>query len=212
MTADPPGRFIVVEGGEASGKSTQAARLAAALDAVLTREPGGTPVGSRLRELLLDPASGPLAARTEALLMIADRAEHVARVVAPALARGRHVVGDRHVGSTIAYQGAGRGLDATVLRDVSGWATDGVRPDLVILLDLDVATAHARLTGERDRLEGESRAFHERVRRSFLDQAADEPDRWVVIDAAGDAEDVWAQVAAVVRARLGLEVRRPLDG
>lgn len=205
MTA---GRFVVLEGGEASGKSTQAARLAAALDAVLTREPGGTPTGARVRALLLDPATGDLDSRTEALMMIADRAQHVAEVVAPSLAAGRHVVSDRHVGSTIAYQGGGRGLDAEDLQRMSDWAAAGFRPDLVLLLDVPVDVAHARLEGARDRLEGEDRGFHERVRASFLAQAAADPARWVVLDASAGPEDVWVAVVAAVAERLGLEVPR----
>ncbi len=202
------GRFVVFEGGEASGKSTQAARLAAALGAVLTREPGGTDVGARVRALLLDPATGALDPRTEALMMIADRAQHVAAVIEPSLAAGRHVVSDRHVGSTIAYQGGGRGLDRAELQQVSDWGAAGCRPDLVLLLDVPVDVAHGRLQGAPDRLEGEDRGFHERVRSSFLEQAAADPARWVVIDAAAGPDAVWADVAAAVVARLGLDLPR----
>jgi dTMP kinase len=202
------GRFLVLEGGEACGKSTQAARLAGALDAVLTREPGGTDLGGRVRALLLDPATGALDPRTEALMMIADRAQHVAEVIGPALAAGRHVVSDRHVGSTIAYQGGGRGLDADELQEVSDWAAAGCRPDLVLLLDVPVEVAHARLRGARDRLEREDRGFHRRVRASFLAQAAADPGRWAVIDAAAGPDDVWEKVGAVVAERLGIDVSR----
>ncbi|HZA87181.1 MAG TPA: dTMP kinase, partial [Acidimicrobiales bacterium] len=123
------GRFVVLEGGEASGKSTQAARLAERLDAVLTREPGGTAIGAGLRDLLLDARTTGLADRAEALLMAADRAQHVAEVIRPALAAGRHVVSDRYVGSTLAYQGFGRGLPVDELRRLSAWAAHGVEPD-----------------------------------------------------------------------------------
>lgn len=203
--------FIALEGGEASGKSTQAARLADALGAVLTREPGGTDVGARLRALLLDPATGDLDRRTEALLMLADRAQHVAEVIRPALAAGRHVVSDRHAGSTIAYQGGGRGLDPDELDSLSRWSTGGLQPDLVLLLDLPVAVAHARLGPARDRLEREGAEFHERVRSAFLARAAAD-DRWVVLDASGTPDEVWSAVALAVEARLGLGTPGPGGG
>lgn len=197
-------RFIALEGGEAAGKSTQAERLAARLDAVLTREPGGTPAGATIRGLLLDPATGTIDARAEALLMAADRAQHVAEVVAPALARGRHVVTDRYLYSSVSYQAHGRGLDATEVRDLSRWATGGIEPDLVVLLDVPVAVARARLAGAApDRLESEDGAFHERVRAGFHAQAEADPDRWLVVDGTADPEtieqEVWAAVATLLR-------------
>jgi dTMP kinase len=198
------GRFVVFEGGEGSGKSTQAERLAATLGAVLTREPGATPVGQQLRALLLDPATGDLSPRTEALLMLADRAEHVAAVVRPALEAGRHVVSDRHTGSTLAYQGGGRGLDEQELRELSAWATAGVVPDLVVLLDVDPGVAARRLGADRDRFEAEGDGFHRRVRQSFLAQAAHEPHRWVVVDGGGPLDEVTARVQAVVAERLAI--------
>ena len=139
------GHLIAFEGGEACGKSTQAARLATRLHAVLTGEPGGTAVGQRIRDIVLDPDVTALDARAEALLMLADRAQHVAEVIEPALAAGRHVVTDRYVGSTLAYQGRGRGLDLDVLAQSSSWAAGGVEADLVVLLDVPVPVARSRL-------------------------------------------------------------------
>ena len=139
------GRFIVFEGGEGSGKSTQAARLAARLDALLTHEPGGTAVGTRLRELMLSPETERLDDRAEALLMAADRAQHVSEVIEPALRQGRHVVCDRYIGSSVAYQGYGRGLDPDMVRAVSGWAAAGLWPDLTVLLSVPDEVAAARI-------------------------------------------------------------------
>ena len=201
-------RFIAFEGGEASGKSTQAARLAEALSAVLTREPGGTPAGRRIRELLLDPATGDLDPRAEALLMAADRAQHVAEVVRPALEAGRHVVTDRFVDSSLAYQGHARGLDVDEVRRLSVWATRDLRPDLIVLLDVPVEVAAerlARLGDGPDRLEGEGVEFHRRVLEGFRSLAAAEPDRWIVVDGTAEPDAVAAVVAEAVRSRLGLD-------
>jgi dTMP kinase len=199
------GRFIAFEGGEGCGKSTQARRLADALDALLTREPGGTPVGSDLREILLSPATMGLASRCEALLMAADRAQHVHEVVGPALASGRHVVTDRFAGSSIAYQGYGRGLDPDEVRRLSRWACDGIWPDLVVLLDLAPAVAAARVGPSPDRFEDESAAFHARVADGFRAQAAADPEGWVVVDASGTIAQVADAVRAVVAERLQLD-------
>lgn len=198
------GKFIAFEGGEACGKSTQAARLAAALDAVLTREPGGTEIGGQLRAVLLDPKTKNLSDRAEALLMAADRAQHVAELVEPALASGRHVVTDRFAGSSIAYQGHGRGLPIDEIRELSLWATNGVWPDLIILLDVPEAEADRRLGSARDRMEAEPASFHAAVLDGFRAQAAAEPDRWVVIDGTPSIEEVSAAVSAVVAERLQL--------
>jgi len=187
------GRFIVFEGGEASGKSTQAARLAADLDAVLTREPGGTDVGSRIRELFLDPAITDLDPRAEALLAAADRAQHVARVVEPALASGRDVVSDRYVPSSLAYQGYGRGLDIEHVRQMSVWATGGLEPDVVILLDVPPDVSAERLQG-RDRMEAAGDEFHRRVREGYRDMAEVDPERWLVVDATGPIDEVATRV------------------
>jgi len=197
------GRFVAFEGGEAAGKSTQSERLAARLGAVRTREPGGTSLGGAIRRLFLDPATGDLDARTEALLMAADRAHHVREVVRPALAAGRHIVTDRYLYSSIAYQAHGRGLDPAGVAMLNRWATDGLLPDVVVLLDVPVDVARARVAGVApDRLESEDPAFHERVRAGFHAQAADDPDRWVVLDGTRAADEIEADVWAAVTARL----------
>lgn len=199
-----PGRFIVFEGGEGCGKSTQAALLAGTLGAVHTREPGGTPFGSQVRRLLLDPATGDVDPRAEALAMLADRAQHVATVVRPALGAGRHVVSDRFAGSTLAYQGAGRGMEVEDLRRLSDWASDGLWPDLTIVLDLPLDVAAQRIGAAPDRFEQAGDAFHTRVRDGFLALAAADPGGWVVLDGSGTVEVVADRVAAVVRDRLDL--------
>jgi dTMP kinase len=189
----------VLEGGEGVGKSTQAAALARHLGAVLTREPGGTAVGEALRNLLLGP-SGPVpGARAETLLMLAARAQHVAEVIEPALARGEDVVCDRYSGSTLAYQGYGRGLDLSELSQLDRWASGGRAPDLVILLDLPVESARRRRAGTPlDRIEGEGAEFLERVQAGFRELAAASAGRWKVVDASGDVAQVEAAVRAVV--------------
>ncbi|MGI8759475.1 MAG: dTMP kinase [Acidimicrobiales bacterium] len=196
------GRLVVLEGGEGCGKSTQAARLASRLDAVLTREPGGTEMGERIRALVLDPASEDLDARTEALLMAAARAQHVAEVVVPALRAGRHVVSDRFTGSSLAYQGFGRGLPVAEVRDLSVFATAGLEPDVVVLLDVAAADAARRRGPDTDRLEAEGEAFHRRVGEGFAALAAADPDRWVVVDGSGDPDAVAGRVWRAVSDRL----------
>lgn len=196
------GRLVVFEGGEGCGKSTQAARLASRLDAVLTREPGGTEMGERLRELVLDPASADLDARTEALLMVAARAQHVAAVVAPALRAGRHVVSDRFTDSSLAYQGYGRGLPVSELRELSLFATAGLEPDVVVLLDLPAAEAAHRRGPDTDRLEAAGEEFHRRVGEGFAALAVADPDRWVVVDASGPPDVVAGRVWDAVSERL----------
>lgn len=196
-------RFVAFEGGEAAGKSTQTERLARRLDALLTREPGGTALGAAIRGIFLDPATGDLDPRTEALLMAADRAQHVATVIRPALAAGRHVVTDRYLHSSIAYQGHGRGLDPAGVERLNRWATDELLPDVVVLLDVPVDVARRRVAHQApDRLESEAVGFHERVRDGFLTQAASHPDRWVVVDATGTPDDIADAVWAAVTARL----------
>ena len=199
------GRLVAFEGGEACGKSTQAARLAEALGAVLTREPGGTALGSRLRAMVLDPATSSLDPRAEALLMAADRAQHVAEVVEPALAAGRHVVTDRFAASSLAYQGFGRGLELAEVARLSAFAAGGLSPDLNVLLLVAPAEARRRL-GEagRDRFESEPLGFHARVAEGFASLAAADPARWAVVDGAGPADEVAERVRATVRSRLGL--------
>ena len=198
------GRFIAFEGGEACGKSTQSRLLADALGAVLTREPGGTVIGAQLRSLALSPDTVGLDARAEALVMAADRAQHVAELVAPALASGRHVVTDRFAGSSIAYQGYGRGLPVDEILGISRWATAGVWPDLILLLDVPAVEADRRLGSDRDRMESESVEFHAAVIAGFHAQAAEEPERWAVIDGTGSIDEVATTVRRIVAQRLQL--------
>lgn len=205
-----PGLFVSLEGGDASGKSTQtrllvewltAAAGLAADDVVVTFEPGGTPAGQGIRRLLLHGED--LHPRTEALLFAADRAEHVETVVRPALAAGRVVVTDRFLDSSIAYQGGGRDLSADEVRDLSLWATGRLLPDVTVLLDLDPAVAAMRRTGRApDRLEAESVDWHARVRSAFATLAAAEPARFVVVDTDRDPAQVQRDVRAAVASRL----------
>ncbi len=206
-----PGLFVVFEGGEGAGKSTQVERLAKALraegyDVVVTREPGATAIGARIRAMLLDPAT-VLSPRAEALLYAADRAHHVAEVIRPALARGAVVLSDRYVDSSLAYQGAGRELDVDEVAELSRWATDGLRPELTVLLDVDPQLGLGRATGTPDRIEQESLAFHLAVRKGFLDLAAADPRRYLVL-AAGDSREV-VQQAIVERVTPLLPERVP---
>jgi dTMP kinase len=187
------GRFIVLEGGDASGKSTQARILAERLGAVLTHEPGATSLGRELRRLLLDPESPPVAARAEALLMAADRAQHVAEIVQPALDAGRDVVSDRFTGSSLVYQGAGRGLDVDAVAALSTFAAAGLEPDVVILLDVDATHTVPRRSSEPDRIEREDEGFHQRVVDGYRDLAAADP-KWVLVDGRGTVEEVAARV------------------
>jgi dTMP kinase len=193
----------VFEGGEGSGKSSQARRLAERLGARLTHEPGATAVGARLRALLLDPDLRGLDRRTEALLMAADRAQHVAEVVEPALAAGEDVVCDRFVGSSVAYQGYGRGLDVDAVRALSEFAAPATAADLVVLLDVAPEVAARRVAPAPDRMEAAGAEFHARVRAGYLAQAGADPRHWVVVDGNRPLEDVSATVWAVVRERWG---------
>ena len=193
------GRFIAFEGGEGSGKSTQAALLAARLGAVLTHEPGGTELGARIRAIVLDPAAGTaLDVRAEALLMAADRAQHVAEVVRPALDGGLDVVTDRFSASTLAYQGYGRGLAVNELARLSWWATGGLEPDAVVLLDVPAEVAAARMKRGLDRMEAAGDDFHRRVAEGYRALAAADPARWRVVDGSGTVEDVEALVYKAV--------------
>jgi dTMP kinase len=197
--------FITFEGMEGCGKSTQAKLLARALgpDAVLTQEPGGTAIGRAIRQLLLHPANRAMSAEAEVLLFFADRAQHVAEVIRPALAAGKIVISTRYVDTSLAYQGYGRGLDLDRIRSVAVLATGGLRPDLTLFFDLPLEIGLARVVsrGGRDRLESEVREFHERVRNGYLELAAAEPDRWIRIDASGSEADVEARTRAAVEAR-----------
>jgi dTMP kinase len=188
------GRLIAFEGGEACGKSTQAQRLASHLGAVLTHEPGATALGARIRELVLNGDRDALDAGAEALLLAADRAQHVAEVIRPALERGDDVVTDRFTGSTLAYQGYGRGLDRRVLADVSQWAAGGIQPDLVFLLDVPLDVARQRRNSRPDRIEAEDAAFHQRVLDGYRELATADPERWIVVDGTAAPDDVAAQV------------------
>jgi dTMP kinase len=199
-----PGRLLAFEGIDGSGKSTQAQAVAEALGARLTHEPGGTTLGAALRQLLLAPDAPAISLRAEALLMAADRAEHIEVVVAPALAAGEWVVSDRFSGSTLAYQGYGRGLEVAGLSALVAWATVGLTPDLSILIDVPVEVAQARLAANRpDRLERLGPAFAQRVRDGFLALAAGDPEHWLVMDGTLAPADLTARIVEVVRQRLG---------
>jgi dTMP kinase len=195
------GVFITLEGGDGSGKTTQAELLRGWLaergrTVVRTREPGGTEVGVEVREIVLHHR-GDITPRAEALLYAADRAHHVATVVRPALERGEVVIQDRYIDSSVAYQGVGRVLDPEEVRGLSEWATEGLRPDLTILLDLDADAARGRLDEARtryDRLEAEASEFHDRVRAAYLDLAIAEPDRFLVVDAKRPVDEIVAAI------------------
>ncbi|CAM5459963.1 dTMP kinase [Streptomyces abikoensis] len=197
------GFFIAFEGGDGAGKSTQVRAIAEWIrskghEVVVTREPGATPIGQRLRAILLDVSSAGLSDRAEALLYAADRAEHVDSVVQPALARGAVVISDRYIDSSVAYQGAGRDLSPTEIARINRWATGGLVPHLTVLLDVSPETARERFTEAPDRLESEPMEFHDRVRTGFLTLAAADPSRYLVVDAGQAPEDI----TTVVRHRL----------
>jgi dTMP kinase len=197
--------YIAFEGSEGCGKSTHSRRLAEALGAVLTRETGGTPVGAQLREILHDVNLTDLDARAEALMIAADRAQHMATVVLPALADGRHVVSDRSVYSSLAYQGYGRNLNLEEIRQINSWAIRDRWPDLVILLEVPAIEIERRLTTrDLDRFEREDAEFHRRVAQGFADFATQDPDRWVRVDATAPKVDVTAAIRAAVTERLGV--------
>ena len=201
--------FIAFEGGEGAGKSTQEQRLADHLvargyEVVRTREPGGTPAGEVIREIVLSPAYDGLDDRAEALLFAASRGEHVARVIRPALQRGAVVVCDRYLDSSVAYQGAGRNLGMDAVRELSLWATNALLPDLTVVLDIDPEIGLARLDS-RDRLEAQPLEYHRRVRQAFLDLAAEDLSRYVVIDATQDPGVMAAQIREAVDARLTVQ-------
>jgi dTMP kinase len=200
------GLFITLEGGDGSGKSTQLALLVQWLEAsgqtvVVSREPGGTELGLELRDIVLH-RRGEMAPRAEALIYAADRAHNIATRVRPALERGDVVVQDRYLDSSVAYQGAGRVLGGDEVRDVSLWATEGLLPDLTILLDLDESTGRDRLADSRtqyDRLEAEQQDFHARVRAGYLELAAAEPERFLVLDAQQDVDTIAEAIRGRVR-------------
>ncbi len=192
------GRLIVFEGIDGSGKSTQIRRFAQGHDFDVTFQFGATEVGGAIRSILLDPTNGHLDDRTEALLIIADKAQHVSEIVRPALDSGRTVLSDRYCASTLAYQGYGRGLDLRLLEEMMCFATQGLEPDLTVLLDLDVGAASERLGDQHDRIESTGFEFFQRVRDGYLALVAQNSDSWVVIDADGSVDEVSARVASVV--------------
>ncbi|OCA94702.1 dTMP kinase [Actinobaculum suis] len=199
------GIFISFEGGDGAGKTTQAALLGQWLEAegyktLVTREPGGTPLGKRVRQMLLH--GGEVAPRAEALLYAADRAQHVATLIRPALADGAIVITDRYIDSSIAYQGAGR--DLTGIREISEWATGGLWPDITVLLDMpaDIGLRRASKHAGADRIEAEGCQFHQEVRDKFLEMAKAESARYQVVDAAGTPEEIAQKVRAVIAPKL----------
>lgn len=213
------GRFVVFDGPDGSGKSTQLARFAAECDAhavpkIMVRDPGGTGLGERIREVLLNPDNESMGLRCEMLLYMASRAELVDELIRPALKNGKLVIADRFVSSTLAYQGTAGGLSAEEIRAAAHAATGGLWPDVTILFDIDTELATARMTGQQtrgrkpdptlslfaDRIEAKGDAYHARVRQGYLDQAAAEPDRYLVVDASGTPDQVWADLLAKLAA------------
>ncbi len=201
------GVFVVFEGGDGVGKSTQVQSLASFLadsgiDHVVTRQPGGTYLGAKLRTLILDHGHGDVAPRAEALMYAADKAQHLHEVVAPALERGAVVVSDRYVDSMIAYQGAGRSLASEEVALVARWATEDVRPDLTVLLDADPSEALSRIS-VKDRLEGAGLEFHSRARRHLLHLAEQDPDRYLVLEAGRPREELAQTISSRVMTLVG---------
>jgi len=210
------GRFITFEGPEGGGKSTHVRELAAALRAeglevLETREPGGTRLAERIRGLVREEVEDPPVTRSEVLLFLAARAQVVANVIKPALARGAWVLCDRFADSTFAYQGYGRGIDVALLRRLNDFATEGLVPDLTLVLDVPPETSRARLAARQaatatvaDRIERAGEMFHRRLRDGFLELAQAEPARFAVVDSSGAREAVSAEIRATVRTRLGV--------
>ncbi|MET3175887.1 UNVERIFIED_ORG: dTMP kinase [Arthrobacter sp. UYCu721] len=210
MTTNSPGLFIAFEGGDGAGKSTQAARLAETLETrgltvLRTREPGGTPIGEKLRSLVLDHGHGHIDAHTEALIFAASRAAHASQVIRPALERGEVVLTDRYIDSSVAYQGAGRELGADAVRTLNEWATSGLQPDITVLLDVDPAAGRLRRTAgdaAEDRLESEADDFHSTIRGAFLELAAGRPDTYLVLPADLPVNELAARILTRVDALL----------
>lgn len=196
--------YIVLEGLEGCGKSTHTKRLGEHLNAVITREPGGTRIGSLLRAILADTDNTDLDRRTEALLMAADRAQHMAEVIQPALQRGQHVVSDRSIYSTLAYQGYGRQLGTKDLLSISTWALNNRLPDMVIYIDVPTDVLNERLAKrDLDRFEREGADFFARIAQGFTELRAADPERWIVIDGTMSKDDVEAAIRTAVLDRLG---------
>lgn len=204
------GFFITLEGPDGSGKTTQAHLMFDWLrdqgqDVLLTREPGGSDIGDQIRQVLHDSSNSAMAPRTEFLLYSAARAQHVARLILPSLKAGKVVISDRYADSSLAYQGYGRGLDLEILKVITAFATQGLKPDLTLYLDIPAGDGLQRrlLSGEAwNRMDAEALAFHRRVRAGYLELANAEPHRWEVIDANRPINDVQRDVRSVVRARL----------
>lgn len=211
MSIQSTGLFIAFEGGDGAGKSTQAARLSHALESrgltvLRTREPGGTPIGEKLRSLVLDHGHGTIDARTEALMFAAARAAHAHQVIRPALAQGTVVITDRYVDSSVAYQGVGRGLGAEGVLSLNEWATEGLHPHLTVLLDVDPAHGRRRRTAgdtAEDRLESEPDEFHSAIRHAFLDLAEAAPSSYLVLPAGEEIEALAARILERVESLLG---------
>ena len=206
------GLFVVFEGGDGAGKSTQVRELVGWLTErgiahVVTRQPGGTENGAKIRQILLDPATGHLAPRAEALLYIADKAQHVDEVVRPALAEGKVVVCDRYTDSLLAYQGAGRALAVDEVDTIARWGTENLRPDLTVLLDVDPAVA-VHTKAEQDRLEAAGVEFHQRVREGFQRLAAADPEHYLVLPARDSRESIARTIRGRVAGLLGVDVRQ----
>jgi dTMP kinase len=199
------GRYIAFEGLEGCGKSTHVTRLAATLNGITTREPGGTAIGASLRAAMLDTSNTMLSPRAEALMMAADRAQHLEELVLPALNAGTHVVSDRSAYSSLAYQGYGRLLDIDELKRFNNWAIAGNWPDLVVFIDVPLDTLLERLKKrELDRFEREDRAFFERIHAGFTAMATSDPQRWLVIDGTPPKDELASTIAQAVKQRLGI--------
>ena len=198
-------RYIAFEGLEGCGKSTHVTRLAAALGAVATREPGGTTIGASLRATMIDAANTMLSPRAEALLMAADRAQHLDELVTPTLQRGQHVVSDRSAYSSLAYQGYGRQLDLAMLKQFNSWAIGNRWPDLVVYIDVPLDILLERLKKrELDRFEREDRSFFERIAHCFNEMAKAEPDRWLIVDGTPPKDELAATILREVTSRLNI--------
>ncbi len=212
LSGQLPGLFIAFEGGDGAGKSTQAAELAKALESggftvLRTREPGGTAIGEKLRSLVLDHGHGHIDAHTEALIFAASRAAHASQVIRPALERGEIVLTDRYIDSSVAYQGAGRGLGTQAVRDINAWATSDLQPDLTVLLDVEPAVGRQRRTaGEaaEDRLESEADEFHAKIRTAFLDLASARPEAYLVLPARLPVAELAARILERVESLLAV--------
>ena len=199
------GRYIAFEGLEGCGKSTHVTRLAATLNGITTREPGGTAIGASLRVAMLDTSNTMLSPRAEALMMAADRAQHLEELVLPALNAGTHVVSDRSAYSSLAYQGYGRLLDIDELKRFNNWAIAGNWPDLVVFIDVPLDILLERLKKrELDRFEREDRAFFERIHAGFTAMATSDPQRWLVIDGTPPKDELASTIATAVKQRLGI--------